>query len=310
MRKLLVIACSLALLACQSSNNAIEMQQATDNDLSSPLTCSKIDIPSQSDQTICRDGYIVGFNYLNRVADWVSYTLTPERISGFVSIESFSSDASLPVSAQVTPADYIGSGYDRGHLAPAASMDFTVASAKQSYLMSNIAPQLAEFNRQGWAELEAWERQCTQQVGALKVVTGPLYSKQDNQWMNNKVRIPSAYFKAYLAPQAANTNMAFIIPHQRFDLSEINQFQVTMYQLEQLSNLSLFQPFNTNKNTLLSLCQLTNKTAPDHQAFSCQDKYYCNEMTSCQEAQFYLNSCGIDRLDNDNDGLACESLCF
>ncbi|MCE2595119.1 DNA/RNA non-specific endonuclease [Motilimonas cestriensis] len=310
MRRLLIISLSSLLLACQSSNTPLEGSQAANIDSESFITCSTNHMPSQPDQVICRDGYSVGFNYLNGVADWVSYTLTPESISGFATVESFSRDASLPLAVQVASADYIGSGYDRGHLAPAASMDFSVASAKQSYLMSNIAPQRPEFNRQGWAELEAWERQCTQQLGSLKVVTGPIYNREDNLWINNKVRIPSAYFKAYLAPQAANTSMAFIMPHQGFSLSEIHQFQVTVAQLEQHSHLSLFQQYNTNKQALHSLCQLTDKAEPNIETFSCQDKYYCNQMTSCQEAQFYLNSCGVDRLDNDGDGLACESLCF
>lgn len=45
------------------------------------------------------------------------------------------------------------------------------------------------------------------------------------------------------------------------------------------------------------------------QSFSCGPKRYCREMTSCQEAQFYLRSCGLSRLDGDFDGLACETLC-
>jgi endonuclease YncB( thermonuclease family) len=41
----------------------------------------------------------------------------------------------------------------------------------------------------------------------------------------------------------------------------------------------------------------------------CEAKRYCREMTSCQEAQHYLNQCGISSLDGDRDGLACEALC-
>ncbi|MEZ5452905.1 MAG: excalibur calcium-binding domain-containing protein [Thiothrix sp.] len=41
----------------------------------------------------------------------------------------------------------------------------------------------------------------------------------------------------------------------------------------------------------------------------CGSKRYCTQMQSCQEARFYLNKCGLDRLDKDNDGIPCESLC-
>lgn len=43
--------------------------------------------------------------------------------------------------------------------------------------------------------------------------------------------------------------------------------------------------------------------------FSCGGKYYCREMDSCEEANFYLNQCGLSRLDGDGDGVPCESIC-
>lgn len=43
--------------------------------------------------------------------------------------------------------------------------------------------------------------------------------------------------------------------------------------------------------------------------FTCSGKRFCREMNSCEEAQFYLNKCGVRRLDGDNDGIPCESLC-
>ena len=44
--------------------------------------------------------------------------------------------------------------------------------------------------------------------------------------------------------------------------------------------------------------------------YSCDDgKRYCKEMDSCAEAKFYLNQCGVSRLDRDNDGIPCESIC-
>lgn len=42
---------------------------------------------------------------------------------------------------------------------------------------------------------------------------------------------------------------------------------------------------------------------------ACGSKYYCKEMTSCQEAMHYLNNCGLSRLDGDGDGVPCESIC-
>ena len=46
-----------------------------------------------------------------------------------------------------------------------------------------------------------------------------------------------------------------------------------------------------------------------NQKFKCGVKRYCKEMTSCKEAKFYLNVCGVKRLDRDKDGIPCENLC-
>ena len=43
--------------------------------------------------------------------------------------------------------------------------------------------------------------------------------------------------------------------------------------------------------------------------FSCSGKRYCREMTSCEEAKFYLTQCGVGSLDGNKDGVPCESLC-
>jgi endonuclease YncB( thermonuclease family) len=48
---------------------------------------------------------------------------------------------------------------------------------------------------------------------------------------------------------------------------------------------------------------------PVKSAFTCGTKRFCREMTSCKEAIFYLNQCGLSRLDGDGDGVPCESIC-
>ena len=42
---------------------------------------------------------------------------------------------------------------------------------------------------------------------------------------------------------------------------------------------------------------------------ACGSKNLCKEMDSCDEAKHYLNDCGLSRLDRDNDGTPCESIC-
>ena len=47
----------------------------------------------------------------------------------------------------------------------------------------------------------------------------------------------------------------------------------------------------------------------DTSAWQCGAKRYCNQMTSCAEARYYLTQCGVRSLDGDGDGIPCERLC-
>lgn len=48
---------------------------------------------------------------------------------------------------------------------------------------------------------------------------------------------------------------------------------------------------------------------PASGGFTCAGKRRCGEITSCEEAKFYLTQCGVGSLDGDKDGVPCESLC-
>ena len=98
--------------------------------------------------------YAVGFSMRYGVALWSQYILSSsnfrkkdvDRLDGFVS------DVMVPNSP--TPKVYDKSGYDRGHLAPADDFDWSELAMSESFLMTNIAPQLAGFNRGIWKKLE------------------------------------------------------------------------------------------------------------------------------------------------------------
>ena len=51
------------------------------------------------------------------------------------------------------------------------------------------------------------------------------------------------------------------------------------------------------------------KSTLSGEPFTCGSKRYCRDMTSCEEAMFYLQTCGLTRLDGDRDGVPCESIC-
>ncbi len=194
---------------------------------------------TNSDQFLCRDGYAVGYNYDTKNADWVAYYVTAESVNiTNKRSNSFKEDTEMPDYARSTLADYKGSGYDRGHLAPSATMDFTRESMKQSFLMSNMSPQLPGFNLVGWRVLEEHVRDLANEYNELYVVTGPIYEGNEGT-IGNGVVIPSAFYKVILDP-SFDEAIAFIVPHRDVSSSELANFITTIDEVERQTGLDFF----------------------------------------------------------------------
>lgn len=194
---------------------------------------------SNSDQVLCRTGYAVGYNYQTKNADWVAYHVTKESVNAqFKRSNNFKADTELPEYAQSTLSDYSKSGYDRGHLAPSAAMDFSQQSMQESFLLSNMSPQLPGFNRVGWRLLEEHVRDLANEYQELYVVTGPIYEGNEAS-IGDGVVIPSAFYKVILDPYY-NDAIAFIVPHRDVSGSELINFVTTIDDVEQRTNLDFF----------------------------------------------------------------------
>lgn len=194
---------------------------------------------NNSDQVLCRTGYAVGYNYQTKNADWVAYHVTKESVNAqFKRSNNFKADAELPEYAQSTLSDYSKSGYDRGHLAPSAAMDFSQQSMQESFLLSNMSPQLPGFNRVGWRLLEEHVRDLANEYQELYVVTGPIYEGNEAS-IGDGVVIPSAFYKVILDPYY-NDAIAFIVPHRDVSGSELVNFVTTIDDVEDRTNLDFF----------------------------------------------------------------------
>ena len=66
----------------------------------------------------------------------------------------FHTDYQLPKKCRSYSNDYTHSGFDRGHNASNATFDYNRAIQKETFLMSNVAPQAKWLNRKYWAKVE------------------------------------------------------------------------------------------------------------------------------------------------------------
>ena len=100
-------------------------------------------IPQETDLLLSRTGFSIGYSQKYRQAIWVSYILTAEQLEKkqIDRINVFQVDPAVKYHP-VLPQNYSGTGYDRGHLAPAADMTYSVETMKYSFFMTNISPQI------------------------------------------------------------------------------------------------------------------------------------------------------------------------
>jgi len=146
---------------------------------------------------ICRSAYIT-LNDLNaRLPVYVAYTLTPDHAIGCLPRKNqFSTDQSLPIDSRATPEDYEKSGYDIGHMSPDSDNSFNAIAMQESFILSNMSPQLPGLNRENWEQLESSIRNWAVATNhSLTIYVGPIYTNTDPTMGNNKVVVPHGFYK-------------------------------------------------------------------------------------------------------------------
>jgi len=194
-----------------------------------------------SDTILIYKGFDLAYNEQFEQAAWVAYVLTREEIeSGNIGrTDNFRPDPNLPTGS-ASLADYRGSGFDRGHLAPAGDMKWDTHAMSESFLMSNMSPQSPAFNRGIWRKLETKVRNWALEKDSLYVITGPVLSPIDSLIGENQVGIPQYYFKVLvdLSPPD-HSFIAFLLPNLGSSDS-LHQFAITVDSLEKVTGYDFF----------------------------------------------------------------------
>lgn len=137
---------------------------------------------------------------------------------------------------------YDAFGYDRGHLAPSADFRWSKTALSESYLYSNISPQLAEFNRGGWGDLEDAIRGYvySHPTSELYVVTGPILKPglPVIERSIHKIPIPEQFFKIVIDPQRQK-GIAFLMPNAAIN-SPLKTYATSIDKIEALTGFNFF----------------------------------------------------------------------
>ena len=123
-------------------------------------------------------GFTLSFNREQNNPNWVAWELTADETEGNeVRSDEFLPDPMVPEPHRVTTYDYRGSGYDRGHMCPAADMKWSAEAMHDCFYMSNICPQTHSLNGGGWQVLEKACRRWARQEGGVYIICGPVYGR-------------------------------------------------------------------------------------------------------------------------------------
>ena len=208
-----------------------------------------------SETFIHRSAYSLSYDGQHRQARWVYEYLTEEKIQGEVKRAGmlFKEDPAVPVLFRVADKDYAGSGYDRGHLCPAADTAKNEDAMRETFYFSNVSPKVPQFNRGYWLKLERHVRDLTKEYKALRVYTGPLFLPQQGadgkRYVKyqvigeNDVAVPTHFFKLIIAEKKEGglEQMAYILPNALIDKNiPLEQFKVSLEKLEKASGIVFF----------------------------------------------------------------------
>ena len=161
--------------------------------------------PKLEERTVplCFEAFAVLHSGVSRTPLYAAERLTRAGVSAARRVErddAFHDEDRLPADDRASLSDYVHSGFDRGHLAPAGDMP-SPAAQTQSFSLANIVPQNRTVNRSLWAGIEESVRRLASERGELFVVTGPVFAGRNVGSIRGRVLIPTQLYKAIYDPR-------------------------------------------------------------------------------------------------------------
>jgi endonuclease G, mitochondrial len=206
------------------------------------ISVQGVEIPKlrEKDKVISHTGFSLLFSNNHKQAVWVAYELTKEETNKIYSrTDRFIPDPKISTGT-ANNNDYLRSGFDRGHLAPASDMGWSAEAMAESFYYSNISPQAPSFNRGIWKKLEELTRTWAVENEAVCITTGPVLEKNLPSLGANKVSVPRFFYKVILDHKEPEIKaIGFIMPNEGSSLP-LQNFAVSIDSVEALTGLDFF----------------------------------------------------------------------
>jgi endonuclease G len=189
-------------------------------------------------------GYSVGYDDALPSPRWSSYRVFPYKDVHLDRPSTFKSDART--GSRVTTSEYVRSGYDRGHLSPnyAISVCYGEEAQKETFLLSNIVPQLHALNAGLWKDMEQRiMKRYVSRYGTVWVQVGPVFTTPPVKQVG-RIPVPASFWMViseYEESAHGIRAIAYLVPHEeKWRDAELTRYVVSIRRVEELTGLDFF----------------------------------------------------------------------
>lgn len=196
--------------------------------------------------------FCIEWNIVKKAQRWTAFRWDDTNSGGYVKREdNFIEDTDIPAEYRTRQSHYSGSGYTRGHICASADRWNSLEANRQTFLYSNMQPQLYSFNGGIWANLEAKVRSWNKagMRDTLYVVKGGTidHSSDILEVTHTGLTVPKYFFMAILCKSSSPVNggyraIGFYLEHRsNYDNeNDLAPYIVSIDRLEELTDLDFF----------------------------------------------------------------------
>lgn len=222
------------------------------------ISCNKGDIvtvPNNvTNEILHYNGMVISFNADLHIPNWVAWELTKEELNRKIKGQK-KCHTDNAVRGCAVDADYIFSGYSRGHMVPKGDMRWSEEAYRDVMYFTNIAPQNQSFNNGAWRNLEELCRKWVKNEQSIIIICGPIISDISEYIGDNRVAVPKRFFKViYSLDNAHPKGLGFLFNNDEHKV-KLEDCVVTIDSVEAVTEYDFLQKNNT-ANSIESKCDI------------------------------------------------------
>lgn len=202
-------------------------------------------ITSTKELLLYKPNYVVSYNTSTFCPNYVAWHLYPERCDGEVSrkASNFHGDEDIAEEYRVETFDYSNSGYDRGHMCPAADNKNSVEFMSASFCMTNICPQDRSLNAGQWNDVEQLCRDWAHKYGDVYIVCGPIFDSTSPATIGKtdrmQIAVPDRFFKCVVVLGDHPQGIAFVMANQPGN-TPLSSYCVSIDEVEAITGYDFY----------------------------------------------------------------------